>query len=78
MKRHAPADSSLNETLNVTADSTLNDSSIEATSLEPPAAKRRLVQSSISDSDNKNGNVIGEFDTLVYQALGYMVLSGNA
>jgi len=63
VKRHAPADSSLNETLNVTADSTLNDSSIEATSLEPPAAKRRLVQSSISDSDNKNGDQLEEGET---------------
>ena len=45
VKRHASAaDSSMNETLNVSADSTMNDDYTHETSLEPPAAKRRLTE----------------------------------
>ena len=34
----------MNDTLNVSADSTMNDDYTHETSLEPPAAKRRLTE----------------------------------
>ena len=34
----------MNDTLNVSADSTMNDNYTHETSLEPPAAKRRLTE----------------------------------
>ena len=41
----------MNDTLNVSADSTMNDEYTHETSLEPPAAKRRLTEGATHTAD---------------------------
>ena len=61
VKRHASAaDSSMNDTLNFSADSTMNEEYTHETSLEPPAAKRRLTESTThATAEGKAGETSG-------------------